>query len=78
MKRTGNGAEFDVKAFLDRLEAARDRAGMSWRQVALEAHVSASIFTQLRYGHHPDAVSLGRLLTWLNTGDEPWWMTTVP
>lgn len=79
MQRTGNGAVFDGRAFMERLDQARFRYRnpKSWRQVGAEAHVSPSTFTQLRSGHSPDAVTLGRLLAWLE-GDEPWWMTTAP
>ncbi len=77
MERTGNGADFDGPALMARLEEVRGKAQLSWRQVGAQAHVSASTFTQLRAGHYPDVVTLGRLLTWLD-GDEPWWMTTAP
>lgn len=73
MDRTGNGADFNGQALMARLE--EKRGDMSWRQVGLAAHVSASTFTQLRAGHLPDVVTLGRLLEWLN--DRPWWMTTA-
>lgn len=76
MERTGNGADFDGRAFMARLDEERGKAQMSWRQVGAEAHVSPSTFTQLRAGHRPDVVTLGRLLEWLN--ERPWWMTTAP
>jgi len=82
MERTGNGADFDGRAFMARLEqrraelAQQQRAAMSWRQVGAQASVSPAVFTRLYRGHRPDAVTLGRLLEWL--GDKPWWMTTAP
>lgn len=75
MERTGNGADFNGQALMARLEEVRGKAQMSWREVGREAHVSASTFTQLRAGHLPDTVTLGRLLEWL--GERPWWMTTA-
>ena len=78
MERTGNGADFDGVAFMAKLEEARGKGKyrLSWRQVGLQAHVSPAVFTRLYRGHHPDAVTLGRLLEWL--GERPWWTTTAP
>ena len=73
MERTGNGADFNTGALLARLEERR--GDKSWRQVAAEASVSPSIFTFLRKGRRPDAITLGRLLEWM--GERPWWMTTA-
>lgn len=57
-------AEFDPSAFYAALDAARKERGLTWRQVAAEAEISASTLTRMAQGKRPDVNSLAALLGW--------------
>lgn len=56
---------FDVKKFAEALDAARFKRRIAWKDVALEAGVSASTLCRIIMNKHPNADSLARLITWL-------------
>ncbi|MEX2237808.1 MAG: helix-turn-helix transcriptional regulator [Dehalococcoidia bacterium] len=58
------GAAFDREAFVSSIDAQRRVRGLSWRQVAKEAGVSASTLTRINQGKRPDADTLASLLAW--------------
>lgn len=57
-------ASFDGGAFYSALDAARRARGVTWKQVAAEAEVSASTLTRMGQGRRPDVDGLARLCTW--------------
>ncbi|HVW41946.1 MAG TPA: helix-turn-helix domain-containing protein [Amycolatopsis sp.] len=48
------------------LDAQREANGLSWRQLALEAGVSASLVSRMGNGHRPDLDGFIALVQWLN------------
>lgn len=67
-KRRGHSdnrkGRFDSEAFFDALDAERRNRANTWKQVAEEAHVSASTLTRMAQGRRPDVDSLAALLLW--------------
>ena len=55
---------FDAQAFYSALDNERKARERTWRQVANEAHVSASTLTRMGQGKKPDLDSLGALAVW--------------
>ena len=47
------------------LDAQREANGLSWRQLALEAGVSASLVSRMGNGHRPDLDGFIALVQWL-------------
>ncbi|MFE4857317.1 helix-turn-helix domain-containing protein [Streptomyces sp. NPDC056670] len=58
--------QLDVPELQRRLDAKRQRDGLSWRQVAEITDLSSSMFSRLAAGHRPDADALVSLLVWLD------------
>src|SRR6267142_6457670 len=57
-------ANFDAEAFHAALDSQRLAMGMTWKDVAAEAGVSASTLTRMAQGKRPDVDGLAALLTW--------------
>ena len=57
-------ARFDRAGFHTTLDTTRTELGLTWRQVARQAGVSASTLTRLAQGKAPDVDTLARLLDW--------------
>lgn len=57
-------ANFDVEAFHAALDSQRLAMGMTWKEVAEEAGVSASTLTRMTQGKRPDVDGLAALLRW--------------
>src|SRR5438477_2325271 len=57
-------AQLDVDALYGALDARRKRKGLSWRDVAGIAGVSASTLTRMAQGKRPDVSSLAALAAW--------------
>ncbi len=57
-------ASFDAEGFFAALDSARQGRTLSWKQVANEAHVSASTLTRMGQGRRPDVDSLAALARW--------------
>src|SRR5689334_1221274 len=57
-------ASFDGESFYLALDAQREATGMTWRQVAVAAGVSASTFTRMAQGKRPDVDSHADLCAW--------------
>lgn len=55
---------FDVEGFRAALDSVRRSRGMTWRQVALEARVSASSLTRMAKGTRPDIDTVASLAAW--------------
>jgi transcriptional regulator with XRE-family HTH domain len=55
---------FDVAAFHAALDSQRQAMGMTWKDVAAEAEVSASTLTRMAQGKRPDVDGLAALLRW--------------
>lgn len=57
-------AAFDNRGFYRALDAERTARGLTWRQVAEAARVSASTLTRMGQGRRPDVDSLAALCRW--------------
>jgi len=55
----------DIPALYVALDARRNKEGMSWRDLARELELSASIFTRLAQGCAPEMASYARMTNWL-------------
>ena len=55
---------FDTEAFRAALDSQRLAMGMTWKEVAAEAGVSASTLTRMAQGKRPDVDGLAALLRW--------------
>jgi transcriptional regulator with XRE-family HTH domain len=55
---------FDVAAFHAALDSQRLAMGLTWKDVAAEAGVSASTLTRMAQGKRPDVDGLAALLRW--------------
>jgi transcriptional regulator with XRE-family HTH domain len=55
----------NVAALYASLDREREAHGLTWRQVATETGVSASTYTRLGDGRHPDADALCSMIVWL-------------
>src|SRR5947209_3464844 len=55
---------FDVEAFHAALDSVRRSRGITWRQVAQEAKVSASSITRMTQGSRPDIDTVASLASW--------------
>lgn len=60
----GERRTFDAAAFFAALDAEREARGLTWKQVAAEAGVSASTLTRMGQGRKPDVDSLAALAGW--------------
>jgi DNA-binding phage protein len=59
------GGRFDAQALYAALDAQRCERGMSWRQVALEAGVSASTLTRTKQGGRLEVDGMLAMVRWL-------------
>jgi transcriptional regulator with XRE-family HTH domain len=57
-------ASFDAEGFFAALDSTRQAKDLNWKQVANEAHVSASTLTRMGQGRRPDVDSLAALARW--------------
>lgn len=57
-------SQFDNEGFFAALDAQRIARGMTWKQVADSAKVSASTLTRMSQGKRPDVDSLSALVNW--------------
>lgn len=55
----------DVARLYGALEAEREAQGLSWRQLAADAGVSASLVSRMSNGHRPDLDGFIALVQWL-------------
>ena len=55
---------FDAEGFHAALDSQRKALGITWKEVADEAGVSASTLTRMAQGKRPDVDGLAALLTW--------------
>ena len=55
---------FDNDAFYAALDSAREARGLTWKQLASEAGVSASTLTRIGQGRRPDVDSFAALVVW--------------
>jgi transcriptional regulator with XRE-family HTH domain len=60
----------DVAALYGALDSRREARGMSWREVAKELGLSASVFTRLAQGSRPDFESYIQMTEWLEVSLE--------
>ncbi|WP_280483602.1 helix-turn-helix domain-containing protein [Nocardia farcinica] len=60
----------DVWALHKALDARRRATGLSWRQVAEQAGVSASLLSRMSNGQRPDLDGFASLVQWLDTPAE--------
>lgn len=58
-------SRINVRALYAALDAQKDQAGMSWRQLAKDRGLSPSTFTRLANGHRPDVDAFAALVDWL-------------
>lgn len=59
-----DASAFDADAFYETLDGERRARGLTWKEVAAEARVSASTLTRLGQGRRPDVDSFARLVAW--------------
>lgn len=59
-----SNSQFEAEAFYAALDAHRESLGKTWKQVAKEAHVSASTLTRMGQGKRPDVDGLAALIAW--------------
>jgi transcriptional regulator with XRE-family HTH domain len=64
------GREVDVAALYGALDSRREARQMSWREIAREMGLSASIFTRMAQGRRPDLESYIQMTTWLGVSTE--------
>ena len=57
--------KLDLETLVVALDAARKEKELSWRQVALEAEISASTLTRMQRGRRPDVDTFAALVSWL-------------
>src|SRR5262245_19967048 len=62
---------FDVARFQAALDAHRASRGLTWKEVAAEARVSASTLSRLGQGKRPDVDSLAALIAWSGLPADP-------
>jgi transcriptional regulator with XRE-family HTH domain len=55
---------FDVDSFYGALNSVRRSRGLTWRQVARAADVSASSLTRMAKGSRPDVDTIASLASW--------------
>ncbi len=55
---------FDAAGFFSALDSERAARGLTWKQVAAQARVSASTLTRMGQGRRPDVDSLATLVSW--------------
>lgn len=60
----------NVERLVSALTEKKVSLGISWREAARQAHISAPIFTRLRQGKEPDVNTFGALVRWLGTPAE--------
>ncbi|RSM82574.1 XRE family transcriptional regulator [Kibdelosporangium aridum] len=60
----------DVAGLYEALDAERQARGLSWRQLAGEVGVSASLLSRMAKGHKPDLESFAALVQWLGVPAE--------
>jgi transcriptional regulator with XRE-family HTH domain len=61
---TERARSFDNEGFFAALDSAREARGLTWKQLASEAGISASTLSRIGQGRRPDVDSLAALLTW--------------
>ncbi|MDQ0377861.1 helix-turn-helix domain-containing protein [Amycolatopsis thermophila] len=59
------GGRLDTGRLYSALDAERESRGLSWRQLAAEAGVSASLVSRMGNGHRPDLDGFIALVQWL-------------
>ncbi|OXM74289.1 MULTISPECIES: helix-turn-helix domain-containing protein [Amycolatopsis] len=59
------GGRLDTGRLYAALDAERESRGLSWRQLAAEAGVSASLVSRMGNGHRPDLDGFIALVQWL-------------
>jgi len=59
------GSRIDENKLYAVLRAEREARGLSWRQLAIEAGVSASLVSRMGNGHRPDLDGFVALVQWL-------------
>lgn len=74
----GKAAVFDGSAFYQAIEATRQGRKLTWRQVAVQAGVSASTLTRMSQGKHPDVDSLAALAAWAGLEPKRFMSMAVP
>lgn len=57
--------QLDVAALYAALDLVRSHTGLSWRDLAQQTGLSASMFSRLAEGRRPDADALCTLVAWL-------------
>jgi len=67
-----------VKVLHDALDAAREDAGLSWRQLARELGVSASTISRMAQGLKPDVSAFVAMTTWLRMPAEAFYVSNTP
>jgi len=55
----------DVEAFYAALDAKRQQANLSWRELARSLKISPSTLTRMAQGRRPDVDTFATLLRWL-------------
>lgn len=60
-----SGNRFHLEALVGALDAKRLAEGLSWREVAAQADVSASTLTRLQQNRRPDVDTFAALVGWL-------------
>jgi hypothetical protein len=60
----GRRGSFDADGFYTALDLERQHRRMTWKDVAVEAGVSASTLTRMKQGKRPDVDSMAALAAW--------------
>ncbi len=67
-----------LEALVAALDSERQAKGISWRQLATEAGVSASTLTRMQQGKSPDVDTFSALTAWLGTPAERFYTELGP
>jgi transcriptional regulator with XRE-family HTH domain len=77
-RKTTEAPRFDVTRFQSALDAERASRGLTWKEVAAEARVSASTLSRLGQGKRPDVDSLAALIVWSGLPADPFLAPAPP
>jgi len=68
----------DVSALYGALDSRRKGRGVSWRELARELGLSASVFTRLAQGREPELKSYHLMTSWLGVSNDAFFQRERP
>jgi hypothetical protein len=64
--------KLNVELLYAQLDKHRQRWGISWHKLAVQAKVSSTVHIQMALGTEPSGEDLGKLRTWLEDWGDRW------